>query len=100
MIWVFSEIWMINSQFHSEKIKILSYYLNESILRFFAQSAVQDQFNYSGGDSMSRDKLGLFAFGLVLLGFAVFVKTGSFLLFSLGILSVAFLIFSKNKFIK
>ena len=49
---------------------------------------------------MSRDKLGLFAFGLVILGFAVFVKTGSFLLFSLGILSAAFLIFSKSKFIK
>ena len=49
---------------------------------------------------MSRDKLGLFAFGLVLLGFIVFVKTGSFLLFSVGIISVAFLIFSKNKFIK
>jgi hypothetical protein len=28
------------------------------------------------------------------------VKTGSFLLFSVGIVSVAFLIFSKNKFIK
>jgi hypothetical protein len=28
------------------------------------------------------------------------VRTGSFLLFSLGILSVAVLIFSKNKFIK
>jgi hypothetical protein len=28
------------------------------------------------------------------------VKTGSFLLFSLGIVSVAFLIFSKSKFIK
>ena len=49
---------------------------------------------------MSRDKLGLFAFGFVLLGFIVFVKTGSFLLFSLGIVSVAFLIFSKSKFIK
>ena len=49
---------------------------------------------------MSRDKLGLFAFGLVLLGFIIFVKTGSFLLFSVGIVSVAFLIFSKSKFIK
>ena len=49
---------------------------------------------------MSRDKLGLFAFGLVLLGFIVFVKTGSFLLLSVGIISVAFLVFSKNKFIK
>jgi hypothetical protein len=49
---------------------------------------------------MSRDKLGLFVFGLVLLGFVVFVKTGSVLLFSLGIISAAFLIFSKNKFIK
>ena len=36
---------------------------------------------------MSRDKLGLFVFGLVLLGFVIFVKTGSALLFSLGILS-------------
>jgi hypothetical protein len=49
---------------------------------------------------MSRDKLGLFAFALVLMGFIVFVKTGSFLLFSVGIVSVAFLIFSKSKFIK
>jgi hypothetical protein len=49
---------------------------------------------------MSRDKLGLFAFGLVLLGFVVFVKTGSFFLFSVGILSVAVLVFSKSKFIK
>jgi len=49
---------------------------------------------------MSRNKLGLIIFGLVLLGFVVFVKTGSALLFSLGILSAAFLIFSKNKFIK
>jgi hypothetical protein len=49
---------------------------------------------------MSRDKLGLFAFGLVLIGFLVFVKTGSFLLFAVGILSVAFLIFAKSKYIK
>lgn len=49
---------------------------------------------------MSRDKLGLFAFGLVLMGFIVFVKTESFVLFSLGIISVAFLVFSKSKFIK
>jgi len=49
---------------------------------------------------MSRDKLGLFAFGLVLLGFIVVVKTGSFLLFAIGIFSVAFLVFSKSKFIK
>jgi len=49
---------------------------------------------------MSRDKLGLFAFSLALIGFVVFVKTGSFLLFAIGIISVAFLIFSKNKFIQ
>ena len=49
---------------------------------------------------MSRDKLGLLAFGLVLLGFITFVKTGSFLLFALGIVSVAVLVFSKSKFIK
>ena len=49
---------------------------------------------------MSRDKLGLLAFGLVLLGFIAFVKTGSFLLFALGIVSVAVLIFSKSKYIK
>ncbi len=49
---------------------------------------------------MSRDKLGLFAFGLVLIGFVVFVKTGSFFLFSIGIVSVALLVFSKSKFIK
>ena len=49
---------------------------------------------------MSRNKLELIIFGLVLLGFVVFVKTGSALLFSLGIVSAAFLIFSKNKFIK
>ena len=49
---------------------------------------------------MSRNKLGLIIFGLVLLGFVVFVKTGSALLFSLGIVSAAFHIFSKNKFIK
>lgn len=59
-----------------------------------------DKLNYLGKDDMSRDKLGLFAFGLVLFGFAVFVKTGSFLLFAIGILSVALLVFSKNKFIK
>jgi hypothetical protein len=51
-------------------------------------------------DEMSRDKLGLFVFGLVLIGFVVFVKTGSFLLLAIGFLSVAFLVFSKNKFIK
>jgi len=49
---------------------------------------------------MSRNKLGLFAFGLVLIGFIVFMKTGSFLLFSIGIISAAFLVFSKNKLIK
>jgi hypothetical protein len=49
---------------------------------------------------MSRDKLGMFAFGLVLIGFVVFVKTGSFFLFSIGIVSVALLVFSKSKFIK
>jgi hypothetical protein len=49
---------------------------------------------------MSRNKLGLFAFGLVLIGFIVFMKTGSFLLFSIGIISSAFLVFSKNKLIK
>jgi hypothetical protein len=49
---------------------------------------------------MSRDKLGLFAFGLVLLGFIILVKTGSFLLFAVGIVSVAFLIFSKSNYIK
>jgi len=49
---------------------------------------------------MSRDKLGLFGFGLVLIGFIVYVKTGTFLIFAVGILSVAYLIFSKNKFIR
>ncbi len=49
---------------------------------------------------MSKNKLGLFTFGLVLLGFVLFVKTGSFLLFALCILSAAFLVFSKNTFIK
>jgi len=49
---------------------------------------------------MSRDKLGLFPFGLVLIGFIVFVKTGSFILFSIGILSAAVLVFSKSKFIQ
>ena len=49
---------------------------------------------------MSRDKLGLIAFGLVLLGFIAFVKTGSFLLFAIGIVSVAVLLFSKSKYIK
>ena len=49
---------------------------------------------------MSRNKLGLFAFGLVLIGFIVFMKTGSFLLFSIGIISAAFLVLSKNKLIK
>jgi hypothetical protein len=49
---------------------------------------------------MSRDKLGLFTFGLVLIGFVVLVKTDSYLLFALGIVSVAFLIFSKSKYIK
>lgn len=55
---------------------------------------------FLGGYWMSRDKLGLFAFGFVILGFIVFVKTGSFFLFAVGIVSVALLIFSKNKFIK
>jgi len=49
---------------------------------------------------MSRKKLGLIAFGLTLLGFIVFVKTGSLLLFAIGIICVALLIFSKNKFIQ
>jgi len=49
---------------------------------------------------MSRDKLGLIAFGLALLGFIVFVKTGALLLFVIGIVSVAVLVFSKNKFIQ
>jgi hypothetical protein len=49
---------------------------------------------------MSRDKLGLFAFGLTLLGFIIFVKTGSAIIFILGFIAVAFLVFSKNKFIK
>jgi hypothetical protein len=52
------------------------------------------------GKRMSRDKLGLIAFGLALLGFIVFVKTGSLLLFAIGIICVALLIFSKNKFIQ
>jgi hypothetical protein len=49
---------------------------------------------------MSRDKLGLFGFGLALIGFVVYVKTGSLLIFAVGLLSVAYLIFIKNKFIK
>jgi len=49
---------------------------------------------------MSRDKWGLFAFGLAFLGFVIYVKTGSFLLFAVGIVCVAFIIFSKNKHIK
>jgi len=49
---------------------------------------------------MSIDKLGLFTFGLVLIGFVVLVKTGSYILFAIGIASVAFLIFSKSKYIK
>lgn len=49
---------------------------------------------------MSKDRLGLFPFALVVLGFIVFVKTGSFLLFSIGIISAAVLVFSKSKSIK
>ena len=49
---------------------------------------------------MSRDKWGLFAFGLALLGFIIYVKTGSFLLFAIGIVCVAVIIFSKSKHIK
>jgi len=49
---------------------------------------------------MSRAKLGLFAYGLTLLGFIVFVKTGSVFIFILGFISVAVLVFSKGKFIK
>ncbi|MEI6182411.1 MAG: hypothetical protein WCP25_03830 [Polynucleobacter sp.] len=49
---------------------------------------------------MSRDKLGLIAFGLALLGFIVFVKTGSLLLFAIGMVCVVILVFSKNKFIQ
>ena len=49
---------------------------------------------------MSRDKWGLIAFGLLLLGFVVLVKTGSFLLFAIGMASVALLVFSKSKHIK
>jgi hypothetical protein len=49
---------------------------------------------------MSRKKLGLIAFSLTLLGFIVFVKTGSLLLFAIGIICAALLIFSKNKFIQ
>jgi hypothetical protein len=46
---------------------------------------------------MSRDKWGLFAYGLTVLGLIVYIREGSFLLFALGILSVAFLIFFKSK---
>jgi hypothetical protein len=49
---------------------------------------------------MSRDKLGLFAFGLTLLGFIILVRTNSYILFSIGLVSVALLIFIKNKYIK
>ncbi len=49
---------------------------------------------------MSRDKWGLFAFGLAFLDFIVYVKTGSFLLFAIGIVFVAVIIFSKSKYIK
>jgi len=49
---------------------------------------------------MSRDKLGLIAFGLALLGFIIFVKTGSLILFVIGMICVAVLVFSKNKFIQ
>jgi hypothetical protein len=49
---------------------------------------------------MSRDKWGLFAFGLAFLGFIVYVKTGSFLLFAVGIVCAALINFSKSKSIK
>jgi len=49
---------------------------------------------------MSRDKLGLFAFGLTLLGFIILVRTNSYILFSIGLVSLALLIFIKNKYIK
>ncbi len=49
---------------------------------------------------MSRDKLGLFAFGLTLLGFINIVRTDSYILFVIGIACVAYLVFSKNKFIQ
>jgi len=49
---------------------------------------------------MSRAKLGLFAYGLTLLGFVLFVKTGSAFIFFIGFISVAVLVFSTSKFIK
>ncbi len=58
------------------------------------------QLHFLQGAEMSKNKLGLLTFGLVLLGFVLFVKTGSFLLFALLILSAALLVFSKNTFTK
>ena len=62
--------------------------------------SIEQRARLNQGKCMSRDKLALIAFGLALLGFIVFVKTGSLLLFAIGIICVALLIFSKNKFIQ
>jgi hypothetical protein len=59
-----------------------------------------NKLNFFKENSVSRDKWGLFAFGLAALGFFIYVKTGSFWIFAVGIASVAFLIFSKSKHIK
>lgn len=48
---------------------------------------------------MSRDKLGLFTFGLTLIGLVVYMKTDNIAVFVIGMVSVAALIFTKSKFV-
>jgi hypothetical protein len=49
---------------------------------------------------MSRDKLGLIPFGLILLGFIIYIKTENYFLFALGVGALFALIFVKSKYIK
>jgi hypothetical protein len=48
---------------------------------------------------MSRDKLGLFTFGLTLIGLITYIKTDNIAVFAIGIISVAALIFTKSKLV-
>jgi hypothetical protein len=82
-------VWLIHPQYSAK------YWYS-----FIRQPSTEQRARLNQGESMSRKKLGLIAFGLTLLGFIVFVKTGSLLLFAIGIICAALLIFSKNKFIQ
>ena len=88
-------VWLIHPPQYSAKYWYSFYWYS-----FIRQPSTEQRARLNQGESMSRKKLGLIAFSLTLLGFIVFVKTGSLLLFAIGIICAALLIFSKNKFIQ